>query len=219
MTHTLCTTKRLLFVGLYLVSCSQKNGEIPTELSNIEGDAEHAYDMALAEDYVAAHDAALSIQTSWQTYRDVALADGATETVLTQLDDAIANLLTVSEAGVRIDVGRAANAISAPMPELFALYNPSIPPAILELDYEGRAIVLDGMEEDFATSITDVENLSTTWNSIKQQVVDAGGTTEAADFDASVQRLTDLAQGSDVAGLIEEANINLELVDVLEGLF
>lgn len=145
---------------------------------------------------------------------------GATDTTLTQVDSAIADLLSISQSGDAIStVARAANAISAPMPDLFALYSPILPPELLAMDYQGREIVLDGMDLDFAAAQSDVSDLESTWQTVRQQVVDAGGTTEVDDFDASVANLLTMVDTEDAEGLMTEANVNLDLVDVLEGLF
>ncbi len=105
------------------------------------------------------------------------------------------------------------------MPDLFALYSPTTPTDVLALDYLGREVVLDAMDANSAAAVADVQTIALTWKALRPAVENAGGDQEAADFAASVTRLQDLASGSDMAALIEQANVNLELVDVLEGVF
>lgn len=192
----------------------------PDALEAIEGEAENAYDVALIEDYVKLSVSAQTLDTMWSDYRATAEADGASVEVLSAVDAAIAQLLTVADAQPGAAVaGRSANAVSEYMPSLYDLYNPTIPVEILALDYQGREIVLDGMDGDFDAAGVDVEELATIWDAVRQQVVDAGGVDGATDFDKSVERLRALSAESDAQALIDEANVNLELVDVLERVF
>ena len=202
------------------VGCSSSSLPVPDALSAIEGDAEHAYDVALVEDYATLSETATSIDTQWGDFRPTAEADGASADVLGAVDGAVAGLLDAADAqGGAAATGRAANAVSEHMSDLYDLYGPKVPVQILALDYQGREVVLDGMDSDFTAAISDVDAITTTWGGVRQQVVDAGGDQEAADFDASVDALKGLAAGTDGQALIDEANNSLELVDVLEGVF
>jgi len=208
------------FLLLALVAGCSGGGSIPDALSAIEGDAEHAYDVALVEDYTQLAETAGTIDAAWTDFRPTAEADGASGTVLAGVDDAIAAL--VDSAGLEEGAaasGRAANGVSEFMPQLYDLYAPAVPSEVLALDYLGREVVLDGMDGDFTAAGSDVETLASTWESVRQAVLDAGGDAEATDFDASVELLRSLAAGDDAQALIDEANVNLELVDVLEGVF
>lgn len=206
--------------SILVILAACRPGGVPAALEDIEAEAEHAYDVALAEDYAALADAASVIDAAWIDYRPTAEADGAGADVLSAVDDAIVGLTEAANVqGGPAVAGRAANAVSEHMPELYTLYGPKVPTEVLALDYQGREIVLDGMDVAFEAAAIDVEALSSTWDAVRPAVVDAGGDAEAADFDASVERLRGLAAGQDAAGLIDEANVNLELVDVLEGVF
>ena len=196
-------------------------GEIPAELNSVESLAEDTYDMALANDFASVSDNAIQLDQDWAAFRDQAKADGASDSVLTQMDQAVADLLAGSEAGFTDPVvaARVANAVSAPMPDLFDLYNPKIPSAVLALDYLGREVVLDGMEEDFTAATSDVDAIQSEWDGLRPLLVDAGGSDVATAYDDSIaalrQDITDL--NSDL--LIEEANVGLEIVDNMETVF
>lgn len=200
---------------------SSSSGEIPSKLNAIESLAEDTFDMALASDFASVADKASQLDQDWDAFRDQAKADGASDSVLTQMDQAVADLLDGSDAGFTDPViaARAANAVSAPMPDLFDLYNPQIPSAVLALDYLGREVVLDGMEEDFTAALTDVDAIQAEWDGLRPSLVDAGGSDVATAYDDSLaalrQDITDL--NSDA--LIEEANVGLEIVDDMEKVF
>jgi hypothetical protein len=200
--------------------CSTSSGHVPADLQNIEGVAEDAYDMALAGnwDNVAADAADLDAQ--WAAYRDQALNDGASESLTTSLENAIAGLASAAANSTeKAVVARAANAVSAPMPDLFALYQPTIPTEILALDYLGREIVLDGMEGDFWSATTDTDTTQATWDAVRRKVFDAGGDREAVDYDISITNIRHAIQDQDAAALITEANNGLEIVDRIENVF
>jgi hypothetical protein len=113
----------------------------------------------------------------------------------------------------------AANAVSGPMDELFALYDDPVPASILALDYGGREVSIDAMEEGMGDAMEDIGELETVWASVKADVLDAGGDAEAADYDSSLATQRDLAEQGDAAGLLSESNNGLEIVDALEGVF
>ncbi|MCB9777881.1 MAG: hypothetical protein H6742_04900 [Alphaproteobacteria bacterium] len=210
----------LFLLPLALATACTGGSGVPADLEAIEGDAEHAYDVALVSDFAELATTADGIDSAWAAYRDTASADGASAALLDEMDVAVAGLLDVSGGSpTAVEAARAANAVSAPMPELYRLYDPPIPPEVLALDYLGREVVLDAMDDDFGAAVVDVDTVATTWAGLEPTVLDAGGDAEAADFSASVARMQELAQGTDAQALIDEANVNLELVDVLEGLF
>jgi hypothetical protein len=194
--------------------------EVPAALLDIEGVAEDAYDKALLADYAAVAKAAAALDKQWKAFRATAKKDGAAASDLAALDAAVAGLIdaadtTTSEASV----GRAANAISAPMDELFALYDPTVPVDVLALDYLGREVVLDAMEMDFSAATRDVDTIDTTWKALQQSVVDAGGKSEAADYASSIADMRADIKAKDDTKLTDDANVGLEIVDAIEGVF
>jgi len=220
-------------MAVLLVGCSSDNGgsnssssdnsstgQVPGELQTIESLAEDAFDMALGDDFAGVADAADKIDQDWKSYRPQAIKNGAANADLTNMDDAVSGLLADSANPVdAISLARSTNVISGVMDELFALYNPKIPVAVLELDYLGRELVLDGMEPDFTAATEDLDAMKTTWNDLKPKVENAGGADEAKDFDDSITKLQESIDSQDASQLIEQANVCLELVDALESVF
>ena len=195
-------------------------GEVPAALLAVEGAAEDAYDKALLADYAAVMDAASLLDTKWSAFRGEAKQDGAAQKELDAMDAAIGGLMQAADSPKdEASVARAANAVSAPMDELFALYDPTVPPAVLALDYLGREVVLDGMDTDFAAAGADVDDIESTWAPLEALVVDAGGTTEADDYAASIADLRDDIAAHDDQQLVIDANAGLELVDSIEQVF
>jgi hypothetical protein len=176
--------------------------------------------MALAENYSGVSAAAKEIDTRWKAFRAQAARDGVNESDLGNMDEAVNDLLRAAANPTgALRLARAVNAISGEMEILFEVYEPKVPPPVLQLDFLGREIALDGMEKNFASASADVDAMVLTWRRLRQTVLDAGGAQAAADYDESIICLQDALLARDAGALIEEANDNLELVDALENVF
>ena len=197
-----------------------RNGETPNQLDAMESLAEDAFDMALGENYAGVSAAAREIDTRWKAFRTQAARDGVNESDLRNMDEAVSDLRrAAANPAEPLSLARAANSVSGEMEILFEVYDPPVPPAILQLDFLGREIALDGMEKNFASASADVDTMVLTWRRLRQTVLDAGGAQAAADYDESITRLQTALLARDANALVEEANDNLELVDALENVF
>lgn len=195
---------------------------VPGRLADVEGKAEDAYDMALVGDYAAVSDDADDMTAGWAYFRDQVKDDGASDADITALDDAIAGLndaVTIQSSLSDYELARAANAISEPMDELFGIYQDPVPAVILALDYGGREVQLDAYEGKFDQALTDIGTLQSVWSGVKQQVLDVGGDAEAAEYEASLATQVELANAGDGAELAVEAEVGLDIVDLLEDVF
>ena len=214
------------FVGLassLLAGCVRSGGpatSVPSALTAIEDTAEDAYDQSLASNAPGVEADANELNDAWQSFRPRAQTDGASTNVLDTMDRSITELRSVaSNPPGDVELARAANAVSAPMDELFALYEPPVPPAVLELDYLGREVVLDARESDFDGSTTHVNSIEVTFGSIRDELIADGGQQEAADFASSITAMRADIEAGDAGQLETDANVELELVDVMEGVF
>ena len=212
--------KRFLFL-LLASGCAKGGAGVPSALLDIEGTAEDAYDKALVGDAATVTADADAIATGWNDYRAQAEADGASSADLSAMDAAVSALSDAAAAADLRDtaLARVANGVSAPMDELFGLYDDPVPAPILALDYGGREVSLDAMEEGLDDAAQDLDELDAVWATVRDQVVAAGGSAEADAYDASLVAQHDLATAADAAGLLAESNNGLELVDALEGVF
>lgn len=204
----------------FACSSDPKEEGVPEELDTVEGTAEDAYDQALAghPDLVAKD--AQTLDTTWKAFRPTAIEDGVSEADAVALDQAIAGLLAATAAGtVGPELARAANAVSEPMSDLYTPFEPAVPAPVLRLDYLGRELELDGLESDLAGAQGHVDALDATWKALRASVVSAGGTKQAADYDASVTSERDAITASDAAALSAAAHTQLDLVDAIEQVY
>lgn len=225
-------TIRILFAlalaGAVSLGCGGDDGEgpepgagvVPDALLAVEGGAEDAFDHALADDLPAVSAEAVTISATWRTFRAEASSDGASAADLAAMDAAVAGLGTIVMTSTdRVTVARAANRISAPMDELFALYAPPLPTPVLALDYLGRELVLDGLGADFTGAAAHLDEVAATWGTVRPAVVAAGGVIEARDYDAAITAARAHVVAADGAALVIEANHGLDLVDAIEAVF
>ncbi len=189
--------------------------QIPADLETVESAAEDAYDKALLDDAAAVAADATTMASAWDAFRQQALDDGASQEIVDAMDAAIASL-SADPATSGPALAREANAVSAPMDALYALYEPVVPAAVLRLDYLGREVALDGLDGDLERATADVGRVEAVWNDLRDAVVEAGGDAEAADFDASIAAERAAIASGHGAEVTIEANVQLELVDVLE---
>lgn len=190
---------------------------IPQSLLDIEGIAEDAYDKALLADFAAVSKDGEDIAAAWDGFRVQAEADGASAETLGGMTASVDGLRNAPEDAV--GAGRAANAVSAFMKDLFGLYDPTTPPSIIQLDYGGREIVLDALAADLLAAGVDIDALETEWLSVSDAVVAAGGQDVADSYDLHIAEMRARVTADDADTLIEEANLGLELVDDMEKLY
>lgn len=204
----------------FTVVAAGTSGAVPAGLLQIEGDAEDAYDKALIKDWTSVGADAVKIDAGWKAFRAQAIDDGAKQTTVDVLDAAVPSLTSTAEGSTDpATVARAANAVSSVMEDLFTLYNPVAPPAIIELDYLGREVFLDALSGDFSKANDHAATMVTRWADVKPLVVAAGGTKAADDYTASLSALQADITAADGKAVQDEANIGLELVDALEAVF
>ena len=191
---------------------------LPAALQGVESKAEDAFDHALAADFEAVRADAAAVAQGWNAYRAQAEADGAAAADLAAMDVAVSAFQSAAaDATDAVVLARAANAVSAPMDELFALYDPPTPPVVLALDYLGREVVLDARQADFAGAGVHIDALAAGFAGIRAALVAGGGAQQAADYDASVAALGAAVTAADGTRLEAEARAGLELVDAMEG--
>ena len=195
----------------------KRTANVPRPLAKIEGLAEDAYDKAVARDFDAVAGAVAKMELLWTGYRSQAQKDGASERLLSALDLALSALSRAKRESV--PAARAANAISASMDELYSLYQPVVPPAIMKLDCLGRELSLDGMENSFSLAASHLETTDRTWATLEDALVKAGGDAERASFNQVLSAMQKARDDQDGPALTQAAKTSLEIVDDIEKVF
>ena len=211
-------------VSCLVMGCSSEEktaDPIPADLAMIESATEAAFDKALAGDVPAVQEQARQLSEAWTRYQPQASRDGVPASALQQLDAAVQGFVTAAanRSVSAIDAARAANAISAPLDEIYAVYKPPIPTQLLKLDYLGREVVLDAKQGDFRRASGDVDRLDSTWQSLRANVVSSGGGGTAGQMDASIAAQRTAIAGNNATNLEAAARQELEVVDSIEQIF
>lgn len=193
--------------------------DVPVALTSMEGEAEVAYDKALVTDLPGVKAAARAIAAGWSRFRVEVLRDGVDARTVDGMDAAVANLTVASNSPDRLTLARAANGVSAWMSDLFAVYNPPVPPAVIELDYRGREVVLDALTPDLPAAAADLRALDEIWLNLRSQVERAGGGATVLDFDADLVVVLEAVTAGDAGSIVVATNALLDRVDALEQVF
>lgn len=214
----------LVAVVLLAVGCQAEEpgyvDPVPAKAHAIEGSAEDAFDHALAGDWATLAEDASRLDADWKAYRAEAVKAGLDASSASALDDSIAQLGAVAAAPTtKESAARAANAVSASMDEVFGLYDPHTPVAVLQLDYLGRELWLDGLDADFPRATTDLVSAKEIWATLATTVISNGGKGEAAAFDQKLSALSDAVASADGAAIAAAAQAELDQVDVIETVF
>jgi hypothetical protein len=157
------------------------------------------------------------------------------EADLTALDRAVTQLEKTGQVtdlrGARTILGTIGKAVAAHQPrplmhaanemtrvaaEISRQFNPQVPVEVVLLDFYGRELQLWAMEGDASKLNETRSKLQQTWDVVRPAVVAKGGTTEAAQFDALVGKLTQAKAPKDFTAA---ATPILDSVDALENVF
>jgi hypothetical protein len=192
---------------------------VPQSLGEVESGAEDIVDFARAAERSKVVATARELQRVAEGEASSALRKAGTpQARIASLQDRAKRLYELAPRAGFLRVSLAANQVSALMPALYARYSDPVPPQVLKLDYLDREAQLRSLARDRPAVLTAVSGLTSTWEKLRPEVIEAGGDQAAAAFARHVGAMRRLAARSDQA-LRREAVRGLELVDVLEGVF
>jgi hypothetical protein len=169
------TTRALLLtVGFITAGCGarpnrvERYDDLPAALADLEATSEKAYDRAVAGDAAAVAQASTRLLDDWTRLRGDARRRGAADDVLSEMDAAVVALGDAAGASTDpIVLGRAVNRITGSLDEIFALYDPTVSAGVMEIDYLGREIALDGMAADMHHAGTHSSMLDEAWMELR----------------------------------------------------
>jgi hypothetical protein len=190
---------------------------VPKPALDFEAKAEDAYDTALKGDVAGVRAAAASLGDLWKKLRKIVQRDRLSSATIRALDKAVARFSSLSATSTdRVQLARAANAISDPMDDVFELYHPKVPPTLISLDFLGREIVLDCKESALQPAASHLKALEPEWAGLRPKVVKAGGSTQATNLDDALAAARKAIGSQDFAELEKRAQAVLDLVDSME---
>ena len=193
---------------------------IPASLRAVESGAEDTIDLILAGDREQAIEAAKSLDEAahGEAATDLASA-GIPPATIDQLRSRAADVAAIAEDGEPVTVALAANRVLALVPGFFAAYSDPVPPVVLRLDHLDFELKLEALAGDRPKAAAAATSLEKTWNGLREQVVEAGGESEAKSFSDHVDSVESLLMGGSDQELADEAQHGLDLVDELERVY
>lgn len=198
---------------------TQVPGTVPAPLVSIEGAAEDIIDVVPNADWKQVRNDVDGVVRDWRTYRTTAVEDGAPDALVASFETALGQLRNASSSHHAQETMQASNDLSAATVELYGLYNPAVPIDIGWLDVIGRQVVLDVSANDLTAARQTVREMQTTWDQVRQSIVDHSGSDVAAQMDATIASLNKAVTDQDGEALVVQAKVELEVVDAMEGLF
>lgn len=214
-----------LTVTLAVAACATLLGAStappPRALDRLESGAEDAYDQALAGRTQEVRRTAAQLEKDWKAARPEITRAGGDTKLVAAVDGAVGRLgEALREGASGAALARAANAVSAPMPELFGLYRTATPPGLLRLDYLGREIALDASTRRLDDARVHLGRLEAAWKAVRPKVeARSGGRDAALAYERSLYALKTALRGSEAAAVRSAADATLEAVDGLEKVF
>ncbi|MFN8503114.1 hypothetical protein [Kouleothrix sp.] len=190
---------------------------VPDALSTIEAQAEDIADAVPGGSWAKVSADVDAARAAWQGYAGE--HDGVPAPFRDALAGALARLQKAAAGKQPRATLQAANDLSAAVVDLFAVYQPALPPDLGWLDVLGRQVKLDVAASDYAAAADSLAKAGAVWARLKPVVLAHDGAGVAAKFDGSLAALQKALAGKNSAALEREAEHALALVDALEGLF
>jgi hypothetical protein len=215
-------TKPLLVLGVLLAGCGAGakrvdhagGGAGTSPLADLEATSEQAYDRAVAGDTGAMAAASTRLLDDWTKVREDADMRGADDDMLDEIDQAVIAFSNTARASTDpVTLGRAANRITGSLDELFAVFDPNLRSDVMELDYLGRELALDGMASDMRHAATHQSLLQDRWMELRPLL---GESKPAADLAIAVRATDEAVEAKDGAILRTRAEALVQRVYDLE---
>jgi hypothetical protein len=239
--HTLSPKRLIVAIAISLLACAalscgasdygksneqptrteqtmQDRGSVPQTVLAIEGSAEDAIDQVFAGRWDRVSSDAGSLAENWNEFLASSDASGVSTDQRGTMEKAISDLAGAAQSQDALAARQAANEVSKVIVDIFDLFEHQVPSDIGRLDWEERQVIIDVDRADWNAVAADLALMRQTFNRARPGVIAAGGEKEAADFEASLNEQDRLAAAQDSA-IIDEANVALELVDDLEGVY
>jgi hypothetical protein len=142
---------------------------------------------------------------------------GVSQSKIRALQQRADHVAQLSRGGAsKLRVSLAANHVSQLMPSFYARYQDPVPASVLRLDYINREMQLRSIAGQAGRVKRLVKADGSTWAKLRPQLVAAGGTKAARQYDAHLQALK---QDKSPTAVQKQALKGLDIVDLMETAF
>ncbi len=188
---------------------------LPATLDRFESSVEDEFDRALV---AKSADGVANVEAAWQSARLGLVTDAANPQAIATVDTRLQQLAVMPLDASPTARARQLNAIAEPLDQLFALYVPGMQPRLLQADYLGRELLLDGLESQWVLGSKHLADLKQTWQALRSNPKAAASAPAVIAFQNRVELLEVVIQQHQTQGLVQAARDLLEDVDGLEDL-
>ena len=217
---------------MFLTSCEKHEHEpspvvdrVPPALQRIGQRAEGIILAVPAEDWPRVYAYIREIDDSWKDYKHPTVQPPSepgrdpARLLVRQLDAALAALK--SAAGVRDGARtmKAANDVNAAAVDLFAFYNPSIPPDMHRLAVFERRILLDSADGDLTRASDTLDRVRSAWDYVRTTISSHVGNTVVSEFDRRIADQQAALDANDSERLSTTARQALTMIDQMQRLY
>jgi hypothetical protein len=187
-------------------------GSVPASLQAVGEYGEHVYDAAKLRNW---SETAVDLKRLKAAMRQMR-SDLRSAPEFPQLDTAVTALENAVRAKDRQSAMLQANDVTIIAADMAAPFHPTVPIAVVRLDYLGRELEIWAEARDVAKLQTTATDLERTWESVNQAVEDRGAVALSKEFGDLVARVRSARSPAEFSQL---ASSVLEAVDRLESVF
>lgn len=193
---------------------------VPKSLTTAEGAAEDLIDLAVAGDRagVVAKARVLASAATGPARAD-ATAGGVPAATVEEFARRAEAVMKLAPDAPLLDVALASNHAFALIPDLFRPFATDVPVEVIALDQLDFEAKIRAEQRDLAPIKTMLEQLRSTWGTVRPDLIARNAEAVANRFDAHIAALDAAAAAGDAAATAAEAQNGLQLVDDVEAAF
>ena len=188
---------------------------VPRELDRLESGAEDIIDYINEMNWARAQSTVDAMEQNLARLEPSFQAANVPQSIVNEIRTRLTMLETQVKAKNAYEAKVQANAITRFIPAIYDHYQVSVPTDLGRLDYLGREILLNVEKGDWTAARNTAAEVQRIWSRLKP-TLNATAQRSAADFESTVNALSNHVSNMDRTATTRDANALLDKVDVLE---
>ena len=178
-----------------------------------------------AEDWPRVYAYVREIDDAWKDYKRPTVQPSSeperypARLLVRQLDAALAALKSAAATRDRARTMKAANDVNAVAIDLFAFYNPGMPPDMYRLTVLERRILLDSADGDLTRASATLNHVRGAWGRVRATISGHVGNTVVSEFDRRIADQQAALDANDSDRLSATARQALTMIDQMQRLY
>jgi hypothetical protein len=226
-----------LMAGLLTSCCCEKRQESHVQVTRSEQDrippalqriGQRAEGIVLAvptDNWPRVYAYIQEIDDAWKDYKHPTVSPPSepagfpARLMVRELDAALASLKRAAAARDATGTMKAANDVNAVATDLFAFYNPTMPPDMHSLAVLERRILLDSADGDLTRASSTLSSVRNAWDRVRTTIFDHVGHSVVSEFDRHIIDQQAALDAGDSNRLSSTAKQALTMIDQMERLY